>query len=350
MARLRLLVVCTAAVGLIAATSLSAAEKGAAKSPAAKPRIKVAVETVPDPFADAKTSKSPVRPSQRARATHRPEPSILGTPSHPGEAEARIEAALASRTVMDFNEAPLQDVIDYLKDAHKIEIQIARRVLEDVNVTGETPVTINVKGISLKSALRLMFRNMQPELTYIIKNEVLLITTPDTEDEDHVTRVYDVADLVVCRDEHDALWEDYDALIDVITSVTKPTSWDEAPPGSIRGQTLGTAKVLVVTHKREIQQQIADLLAKIRDVAKKNPNAAIPRRNRPITPPQHAVNRIASPSAGNTSGYTLIRNVPDPAMKPAATIPPEQKPVELKPTEQPPGQTPPQPKQPGNMR
>ena len=63
---------------------------------------------------------------------------------------ARGEAnqeALASPIQLDFSEAPLQDVIDYLKTTKEIEIQIDKRVLEDVNVTSDTPVTINVKGI-----------------------------------------------------------------------------------------------------------------------------------------------------------------------------------------------------------
>ena len=41
----------------------------------------------------------------------------------------------------------------------------------------DTPVTKNLKGITLRSALRLMLRELS--LTYIIKDEVLLITTPE---------------------------------------------------------------------------------------------------------------------------------------------------------------------------
>jgi hypothetical protein len=337
MARLRLLVVCTAAA-LIAAANLLAAEKKAAKSPAAKPRMKAAAETELDPFADAK---------QKVPAKRRPEPSIIGTPFHPGEAEAKIEAALNSRTFMDFTELPLQDAVDYLRESHKIEIQLDRRVLENVNIRPDTPVTINVRGISLKSALRLMLRNMQPELAYIVKDEVLLITTADMEGEQPTTVVYDVADLVVCRDEHDVLWEDYDALIDVITSAIQPTSWDGSP-GSISGQTLGTAKVLVVSNTREIHQQIVELLTKIRNVAKKNPNAGIPRHDR-LPRSSRNGNRTSLTSAGGTSGPPLVKMAPDPAAKPAAkpadtTSPPEQKPVEQKPTEPAPAQTPAQPK------
>ena len=243
-----------------------------------------------------KKPKHPKSPENKPQAQHAPDPLAKPPARKPhnaatqeiqlGAAEAKIEEALASVTQLEFNESPLQDVIDYLKETKGIEIQLDRRVLEDVNVTKDTPATINVKGITLESALRLMLRNMQPELTYMIKNEVLLITTPDVASEELVTKLYPVGDLVGCRDEHDAPWDDYDALIDVITSTTKPTTWDTVgAPGSVQGNTFGTAKILVVTQTREVHEEIADLLAKIREIAKNNPNAGTPRRSRPVPPP-----------------------------------------------------------------
>jgi hypothetical protein len=110
-------------------------------------------------------------------------------------ATARIQKALGEPTNLEFVEAPLQDVIDYLKDLHGIEIQIDNKALEDASIGADTPVTRNLKGITLKSALRLMLGTM--DLTYVIKNEVLLITTPEKAGNELVTKVYPVADLVL---------------------------------------------------------------------------------------------------------------------------------------------------------
>ena len=44
-----------------------------------------------------------------------------------------------------------------------------------------------------------MLRDM--ELTYIIKDEVLLITTPEKAESELVTKVYPVADLVLSPDQ-----------------------------------------------------------------------------------------------------------------------------------------------------
>ena len=112
-----------------------------------------------------------------------------------GAAEKKITEALKSPTTLEFMETPLTDVVDYLKDLHKIEIQLDNKALGDVGVAPDTPITRNLKGVSLRSALRLMLREL--DLTYLIDNEVLLITTPEQADARLATKVYPVADLVI---------------------------------------------------------------------------------------------------------------------------------------------------------
>ncbi len=110
-------------------------------------------------------------------------------------AEQKIRDALQEPTRMEFIDTPLQDAVTFLKDYHGIEIQLDNRALEDLGVGSDTPVSRNVNGISLKSGLRLMLGEM--DLTYIIKDEVLLITTQDKAESELVTKAYPVADLVI---------------------------------------------------------------------------------------------------------------------------------------------------------
>ena len=245
--------------GLLTAASLYAAVENRTGPAADKPQLRLADNTAQDtnPFAaaDDKPAKSTTRdhkiPKEPAKPPAKKPQRVAAQEMQSCDRVAAIEKALASPIQLEFVEAPLQDVIDYLKSTKEIEIQMDKRVLEDVNVTSETPVTISVKGIRLESALRLMLRNMQPELTYVIRDEVLLITTPDVASEELNTRLYPVADLVGCRDEHDVPWDDYDSLIDVITTTIKPTTWEMVgAQGSVQGNTFGAAKVLVVTQTR----------------------------------------------------------------------------------------------------
>jgi hypothetical protein len=110
-------------------------------------------------------------------------------------AEQKIRAALEQPTRMEFIDTPLQDAVNFLKDYHQIEIQLDTRALEDLGVGTDSPVSRNVNGITLKSGLRLMLGDM--DLTYIIKDEVLLITTQDKAESELVTKAYPVADLVI---------------------------------------------------------------------------------------------------------------------------------------------------------
>ena len=63
-------------------------------------------------------------------------------------------------------------------------------------VTTDTPVTINLsQPISLKSALNLILDPLR--LSYVVQNEVLLITSEQTRNSQIYPKVYNVADLVI---------------------------------------------------------------------------------------------------------------------------------------------------------
>src|SRR4029079_5523772 len=74
-------------------------------------------------------------------------------------------------------------------------VQLNQTALAEAGIGTDSPVTINLRNISLRSALRLMLKNLQ--LTYIIQDEVLIITTKEDAEKDLVVKVYPVADLVL---------------------------------------------------------------------------------------------------------------------------------------------------------
>ena len=92
-----------------------------------------------------------------------------------GPAEKRIHDALNSPTQLEFIETPLGDVIDYLKDYHGIEIQLDTGALAAARISPSAPITKNLKGMSLRSALRLMLGELG--LTYFAGNDAIWITT-----------------------------------------------------------------------------------------------------------------------------------------------------------------------------
>lgn len=186
-------------------------------------------------------------------------------------AEQKIEQALAAPTQLEFIETPLQDVVDYLKDFHGIEIQIDEKALEDSGIGKDSPITKNLKGISLRSALELMLRDL--ELTYTIEHEVLLITTREEAKTHLITTIYPVADLVTRYDLQpgeapQGELADYDTIIEIITSTVEPSGWDEVGgPGAIAPGTFNKTETLVISQTYHVHRKIAALLAELRKVA-----------------------------------------------------------------------------------
>jgi hypothetical protein len=105
-------------------------------------------------------------------------------------------------------------------------------------------------------------------LTYIIQNEVLLITTPETAEAELTTCVYDVRDLQ--QGIRSGL--DFDPLIDAIISCISPETWAENGGGEADIRPLQPG-FLVVSQTAAVHEEIEELLNAIREL-KSRPLAA----------------------------------------------------------------------------
>ena len=105
-----------------------------------------------------------------------------------------IETVLNSSTKLEFVDTPLTDVIDYLKDYHHIKIQLDKKAMADASIEPDVTMTKNLAGVSLRSGLNLMLRELG--LTYVIQGDGLLITTSEAAAAMLTTRTYPITDLV----------------------------------------------------------------------------------------------------------------------------------------------------------
>ena len=115
-------------------------------------------------------------------------------PDRIAQAHQKIQEALDKEVEFDFLDAPLAEVAEYLSTHYKINVVLAKSALADAAITEDTPVASSLSGISLRSALRIMLRELK--LSYTIRDEVLFITTPEDADSQLFTRVYDVRELL----------------------------------------------------------------------------------------------------------------------------------------------------------
>jgi hypothetical protein len=222
-------------------------------------------------------------------------------------AEAAILKALKNKVSVDYVEKSLDEAVADLQERCKINIQIDKKALNDVGIATDTLITKRLEGISLRSALRLMLHEL--ELTYMIKDQALLITTPEVAEQHLTTIIYDVADLVVYRNKEGELWDDYQGLTDAITSSIRSCTWDAAGgPGSIAGQSFRGSKVLIVSHSQDVHEEIVDFLTQLRSVTQKTPNAPPPRREPPVSQMQFLVD----PRGDSPLPRTPAQSTPEP--------------------------------------
>jgi hypothetical protein len=187
--------------------------------------------------------------------------------------EAAIEAALDQPTSFDFDGKTLVDVGEFLEQKHQLQIQFE---IHAMALTG-VEFTLHVHDIKLRSALDLLLRDL--ELTYVVRDEVLLITTNSEAEQMLTTRVYPVANLLAPRDDGVLITfgTNFGELVELITSSINPESWDELGGlGTIKEHSKSPS--LVVSQTYAVHREVAALLASLRAVghaqSERDPNEA----------------------------------------------------------------------------
>jgi hypothetical protein len=108
--------------------------------------------------------------------------------------------ALASN-ISDLNveAVALSRVIDYLKSVSGANIVVNWKVLEGAGISKDTPVTLQVRDLSLRKMLRLVLDQVSPNTLLVFNTDanVVEVTTQDEADKVLITKVYVVDDLVM---------------------------------------------------------------------------------------------------------------------------------------------------------
>jgi hypothetical protein len=178
----------------------------------------------------------------------------------------KIEQALAGPLHsggLSYSDRSLQDVVTNISDEYGIDIRLDRTALEEAGIGTDSPVTNSLKNISLRSALKLVLRNLQ--LTWIIENEVLIITTNEAANKHFDTCVYSIQGLV---DDSDP--KSVSALVEAIYACVATGTWAANGGGEAEVRPLPSG-LLVVSHTPAVQEEVGALLNKIRKMREQVP-------------------------------------------------------------------------------
>ena len=178
----------------------------------------------------------------------------------------KIEQALAGplhSVGLDYTEQPLQDVVAQMSDDYGIPIQLDRIALEEAGIGFDVPVTVSIHRISLRSGLKLMLRSL--DLTWMLRDEVLMITTKQGAEKDLDTCVYNVQGLV-----DDADPKSVKALVDAICGCVQRESWAANGRGHAEVRPLPSG-LLVVSQTQAAHEEVSALLSRIRKMREQAP-------------------------------------------------------------------------------
>jgi hypothetical protein len=99
-----------------------------------------------------------------------------------------------------FEDAPLDQVMDWMGTLTPMQINVRWQVLEDAGIERDKPITMNFRGLRLSQVLWLVMKEAGGSdlpLAYRASGRVLTISTAEDLGKEMVIRVYDVSDLLV---------------------------------------------------------------------------------------------------------------------------------------------------------
>lgn len=154
------------------------------------------VDRAATPISDDQLYQFPDAPTWNAISEKRLNKDIPESRRGMSPAETAIWDKLKQPILVDFKSRPLAEVVRTLSDMTGILIHIDQASLANEGHTSDMPITLSLPSqISLQSALNIILNSQN--LDFVVRNEVLLITSAKNTAQANVPRTYNVRDLVL---------------------------------------------------------------------------------------------------------------------------------------------------------
>ncbi len=179
-------------------------------------------------------------------------------PARPGSARQTPTAALDQPTDCRFVKTPLREVASFFAERHGTGVAVDEKALGEAGIATDTPVTAEVRGVRLASALNLVLS--QVGLTWTADAKGLRITTPEAADRALVTVDYDLRGLMPGN-------ANLPSASEVLQAAVEPRTWEEnGGSGTIRS--LAPRSAIQVRQTYQVHRKIEQLLADLRQAGK----------------------------------------------------------------------------------
>jgi general secretion pathway protein D len=120
-----------------------------------------------------------------------------GSQEEEGELNRKLKEILPE---FDFQEAPLENVIEHLQEVQRVNIAVDWDDLTSSGIERDKPVSVQLRGLPFGTVLKEVLAQVggDRKLSFSITDGLLRIATKDKLDRNKVVLVYDIRDLLVC--------------------------------------------------------------------------------------------------------------------------------------------------------
>ncbi|MEX2286356.1 MAG: hypothetical protein WD648_04650 [Planctomycetaceae bacterium] len=186
-----------------------------------------------------------------------------------------LREKLEKNVSLNFRDTPLVTAIDELARQAGADIRLEASMLRSAKVREREPVSLTLTDRKLSTALQALLTNLN--LTWVLRDGVLWITTMEEASKNSKTAVYDVRDL--CRNESES-----NELQEAIENQTGgPWESHQGEGGQITFAKDGT---MIIIQTESAHREVVDLLANYRKAL-----LASKRRDRDVIDPKEVITR-----------------------------------------------------------
>jgi len=188
-------------------------------------------------------------------------------------AREHLEQALNRSLEMNYADTSLAEMIEDLAERLSVPIRLDESALDELGIGEDSPISFTQEETPVRQALQRALAQIDPELTLLNRDEVLLVTTREVVSERPAVVLYPVFDLVETlpleksevTTPNGSQW-DTDYLIEAIVGTVSPDFWEEAG-GAGRIAVDDVHGILVVSQTDEIHSATSALLSEFRQIA-----------------------------------------------------------------------------------
>jgi hypothetical protein len=173
----------------------------------------------------------------------------------PTAEERLLIKTLETAVDANFKNSRFQDVMDYLSTAGNRTIIIDPAAAAEVNLTYDSPVNFSARSpLALRTTLRSILAPFN--LTFVVRDGVIHVTTPQKARDLMTTRVYYLGDLIFgglyggapnigTANDQIQIVQNVAALVEMITGAVDPLSWEKRGGQGHLGVNMATLSLTV---------------------------------------------------------------------------------------------------------